>query len=163
MENQPVQNTHIPPNCFRQEEVEAFQSFENQCLTGINYYLWLSLTESTPTVRFLFALELIFDSETSLLISAGEDSEAIRVIPASALLETATRLKQLHGQPIIQRLARDGQSIWADVVGKKLDGIQLARHENGLYLNDAMVLHFDSTHIVVELPEAGEGLELRMV
>ena len=163
MENPEQQSAPIPPDCFRREEVELFQSFEHQVLSGVDYYLWLDVTTqaSEQPYRFLFALNLEFESGASLLICSGEDSEAIQVITVEKLLETATRLHQLHGQAIIQRMARDGQGCWQEVMGKKLEAIQLARHASGLYLNDALMLDFGTAGIVVELPEAGEGLEVR--
>ena len=167
MENLPILDNPIPPYCFRQEEVQQLLSVENKSLTAINYYLWRNVSEEATTTqlqyRFLYALELIFDSDTSLLISSGDDSEAIGVIKPATMLETASRLKQLHGQPIIQRLPRDGQSIWIGLVGKKLNSIQLARHESGLYQNDALLFHFDTTSILVELTDTGEGLTLKVV
>ena len=165
MENQGQHEDPTPSVCFRREEVELFQSFENQTLIEVNYYLWLDVTlaASERPYRFLYALELVFESGEALLLSSGEDSEAIRVISAEVLLETATRLQQLHGQPTIQRIRRSYQGFWTELVGKKLAAIQLARHENGLYLNEALMLDFGATGIVVELPEAGEGLEIREV
>jgi hypothetical protein len=150
-----------PPNCFSQAEITALTAFEGQILTGVNYYLWLDLEAGNGAYRFLYALELLFASGETLLLSAGEDTEAIRVISAETLIQTAKKLHELHGQPTIQRLIRDGQGVWAAATGQTLRSIQLARSEEGLFLNDALMLSFDTTSIVVELPDAGEGLEIR--
>jgi hypothetical protein len=165
MENPVHRDDPTPADCFRQEEVAVFKSFEGQTLTGVNYFLWLDIgTElSTQPYRFLFALELLFDSGETLLLSSGDDSEAIRVISAEILLETAKRLQQLHGQPTIQRVIRDGQGVWQQATGQKLASIQLSRQADGLYRNDALMLDFGAAGIVVELPEAGEGLEIREI
>lgn len=165
MENLPQQESPVPPDCFTQEVLELFQSLENETLAAVNYYPWLNLgaQASTQPFRFLLALELVFESGKSLLLSSGEDSEAIQVITAKKLLETAQRLQQLHGQPTIQRLLRSEQGFWPKLMGKTLLSIQLSKHQNGLYRNDALMLDFGNAGVVVELQEAAEGLLIREV
>jgi len=145
-----------PPDCFRQSELEAFQSFENQTLATANYYLWRSNSKSA----FLYALELYFENGQTLLLSSGESSDAIRIISAESLVETAQKLKELHGEALIQRIVANVQPLWNDVVGSVLEGIRLSRQEeNGLYSNDAMLLDFGEKQIMLELSEK-DGLEL---
>jgi hypothetical protein len=145
-----------PPDCFRQSELEAFQTFENQILATVNYYLWRSNSKSA----FLYALELYFENGETLLVSSGESSDAIRVISAESLVETAQKLKELHGEALIQRIVANVQPLWNDVIGSVLEGIRLSRQEeNGLYSNDAMLLDFGEKQIMLELSEK-DGLEL---
>ncbi|MBK6933467.1 MAG: hypothetical protein IPH12_22405 [Saprospirales bacterium] len=35
-----------PPDCFRLEELWAFQAYEAQVLLDVNYYLWLNNTDT---------------------------------------------------------------------------------------------------------------------
>lgn len=143
-----------PPECFRLEDLEIFQTFENQTLVDVNYYLWLHQPdEGTAPHRFLYTLELVFDTPGSLLLSSGDDSEAIRIITATDLLETSHRLQQLHGKPSIQRIAAGIQPLWREVVGKTLGDIRLSRNEAGLFLNDALLLDFTDHRILVRLAE----------
>lgn len=145
-----------PPDCFRQSELEAFQTFENQILATVNYYLWRSNSKSA----FLYALELYFENGETLLVSSGESSDAIRIISAESLVETAQKLKELHGEALIQRVMANVQPLWNDVIGSVLEGIRLSRQEeNGLYSNDAMLLDFGEKQIMLELSEK-DGLEL---
>ena len=162
MENLAQPDDHTPPDCFRLEELETFQSFEGQLLADVNYYLWLNQTDDDAIpYRFLYTLELVFDSNDSLLLSSGEDSEAIRVIAAETLLETARQLQQLHGKISIQRLSAGAQPLWQPAIGKTLEGIRLSRNEAGFYLNDALLLDFGKRRILVQLSEK-EGLEIVM-
>lgn len=157
-------NTPLPPDCFRREEVERFQSLENQVLAAVNYYLWLELADDTSEhpYRFLYAMALVFESGQTLLLSSGDDSEAIHVISEEALMKTAARLQELHGQSTIQRMPREA-GFWQGIFGSKLEAIQLSRHENGLYRNDALMLDFGTNGVVVELLEEKEGLEIREI
>ena len=107
--------------------------------------------------RFLYAVELVFDSGESLLLSSGDDSEAIHLLTAENLVETAHRLQRMHGKQVIQRIAVGVQPVWREVVGKVLQFFRLAHNEAGLYLNDAVLLDFGDHRVLVRLSER-EGL-----
>jgi hypothetical protein len=142
-----------PPNCFKQAEVEAFQSFEGQRLETVNYYLWRASSKTS----FLYSVELYFDNGETLLLSSGEDSEAIRIITPESLVKTAQNLQVLHSETVIQRIVANVQPLWRDVVGAVLQEIRLSRHESGLYQNDALLLIFGEKQILLELAEK-EGM-----
>jgi len=144
-----------PADCFQQTEVETFQTFEGQKLETANYYLWRASSKSS----FLYAIELFFDNGETLLLSSGEDSEAIRLITAEFMVKTAKNLQSIHREAVIQRVVANVQPLWRDVVGTTLQEIRLARHESGLYHNDALLLGFETKQILLELSEK-EGLVL---
>jgi hypothetical protein len=149
-----------PPDCFRLEELQAFQSIEQQSLVDVNYYLWLNHANAAETpARFLYVLELIFDQPEALLLSSGEDSDAIGIIAPEALIKTAGQLQTLHGRVSVQRVNAGALPLWQPVLGRKLDGIRLSRKENSLYLNDVLLLDFGSRKIVVQL-SMKDGLEV---
>ncbi len=148
-------SSQTPPDCFQQSEVEAFQAFEGQKLETANYYLWRASAKSS----FLYAIELYFESGETLLLSSGDGTEAIHIISAEALVKTAQKLQALHGEALIQRIVANIQPLWRDVVGASLQEIRLARHESGLYHNDALLLDFGEKQIMLELSEK-DGLVL---
>ncbi|MBC7777155.1 MAG: hypothetical protein H7246_17115 [Phycisphaerae bacterium] len=152
---QDLQQDPTPPDCFRQAELEAFQTFESQRLETANYYLWRASSKTS----FLYAIELYFDNGETLLLSSGEDSEAIRMITPESLVKTAHNLQSLHSEAVIQRIVANVQPLWRDVVGATLQEIRLSRHESGLYQNDALLLNFGEKQILLELSEK-EGLIL---
>lgn len=151
----------VPPDCFRLEELETFQSLENKMLVEANYYLWLRTnpTETPEAHGFLYFLELIFESHDPLLLTYGEDSAAIHIGTAAHLLDTAQRLQSLHGYAAIRRIRANTSSIWQPLIGQSLNAIHLARHESGLYANSALQLDFGDRQVVVQLA-ATEGLEI---
>jgi hypothetical protein len=158
MENNARDNDPTPPDCFLLEEIQALQSFEKQVLNSVNYYIWHNQPEAGAMPhRFLYALELVFGSGESLLLSSGDDSEAIHLLTAEQIAETAQRLQRMHGKPVIQRVTVGIQPLWREVVGKTLQHIRLARNEAGLYLNDAALLDFGEHRVLVRLSER-EGL-----
>lgn len=158
MEGTNPHDNPAPPDCFSLEEIQLLQSFEKQTLDNVNYYIWHNQPEAgVMPHRFLYALELIFDTGESLLLSSGDDSEAIRLLTAERLVETAHHLQRIHGKPVMQRVAAGIQPLWREVVGKLLQHIRLSRNEAGLFLNDALLLDFGDHRILVRLSER-EGL-----
>lgn len=149
-----------PPNCFRLEELKAFQTFEQQSLVDVNYYLWLNRVETGEApLRFLYVLELIFEQPEALLLSSGEDSAAIGIITPEALVKTAGQLQTLHGRVSVQRVSAGAFPLWQPVIGHPLAGIRLSKTEQGLYLNDALLLDFGIRKVVVQLGMK-DGLEI---
>ncbi|MFN0033924.1 MAG: hypothetical protein ACKVUS_02585 [Saprospiraceae bacterium] len=162
MQENPRQHDPTPADCFQQAELELFQSFESQTLETITYYLWhlnAGYGMRNAESAFLYALEMQFETGETLLLSSGESSEAIRAIAPESLLETARKLHELHDEALIQRMAANAQPLWQGAVGAALGGIQLSRHESGLYRNDALLLDFGEKKILLQLSQK-EGLEL---
>ncbi len=155
MQNDIQNGDRTPDQCFRQEEVESFLGYEDQRLEAVYYYIW----PDEKGGGILFSLELIFDSGERLLLSAGEDSEAIRIISSDTLMDTARKLQELHGAPVIQRMMANHQPLWQHAAGEILLAVRLSRHESGLYSNDALMLDFGHRGIILQLSERG-GLEL---
>lgn len=154
------QQDPTPPECFNLNELQTFQSFEGQILQDVYYYMWLNRQpEGEPSYRFIYYLELLFDSNESLLLTSGEDSDAIHVGQTDALLETAERLRALHGIISIQRVHAGNFPLWQSALVHPLEAIRLSRHESGLYLNDALLLDFGRQRVLVQLSQR-EGLEL---
>jgi hypothetical protein len=149
-----------PPECFRFEELQAFQTFEACALVDVNYYLWLHNTDAAESShRFLYCLELVFERQGGLLLSSGEDSTAIRIISAETLIKTARDLQKLHNRVLIQRVSCATFPIWEPALGERLQAVRLSHNQAGLYLNDALVLDFGAHRILVNLSQR-EGLEL---
>ena len=158
MEDKASHNDPTPPDCFLLEEIQALQSFEQQILDNVNYYIWHNQPEAgAQPHRFLYALELVFDSGESLLLSSGDDSEAIRLLTAENLVSIARRLQDMHGKPVVQRIVAGVQPVWRDVVGSVLQHVRLGRNEAGLYLNDALLFDFGEHRVLTRLSER-EGL-----
>lgn len=151
METPDLPHQSIPAGHFSLEEIQQFQSHEGQELAGIDYYLWLDTGagDAAPAYQFLFALELRFAAGASLILTTDEDHGDLRITDSAALIKTASALFQLHGRPVIQRLSRDQHSLWQALIGRELAAIRLTRTEEGLYQNDALLLDFGTTGIII--------------
>jgi hypothetical protein len=153
-------HTHTPEGCFSLEALEVFQSFEGQILETINYYLWVNKVgdEASP-YRFLYFLELIFGGNETLILTSGEDSMAIAISTAGELVENANKLREINNRISIERILANPYQIWTDVLGAKLESINLTPNEEKYYLNDGLMLDFGFKQIIVQLSQS-DGLEI---
>ena len=156
---EPQDPNPAPPECFQLAELEAFQASEGAILADVNYYLWLNLNDAEGMpYRFLYFLELLFENADPLLLSSGEDSTALQVSQAETLVKTADALHRLHGKISIQRVNAGALPIWLPAIGKPLEAIRLTKNEQGLYLNDALLLDFGEHQLLLEVHPEKEGL-----
>ena len=160
-DKQAMKMDSTPTGFFKLEELQTLQSFEGQILVDTNYYLWLNQSgdEAGKPYRFLYALELIFDTGEALLLCSSEDSENLLVINAATLLNIAESLRDLNGAISIQRITAGSLPLWAPAINQVLEGIRLSRGEGGLFLNDALLLDLGELRVLVALSER-EGLVL---
>jgi hypothetical protein len=153
-----MEQASFPQDCFLEEEVRHFQTFENLRLNGVIYHLWRRPGGLPP---FLFALELRFETGEILLLATGETRDVLILLPPEQLIKTAQTLTEMHGEAIIQTTPAHAQPIWQNAYGQILNGIRLSRHPEGLYYNDALLLDFDACQLLVQ-PADDEGLALRL-
>jgi hypothetical protein len=140
------------------EEVQVFKSFEAQQVTEVNYYFWNNTNQPDAPQRMLYFLELLFANDDALILTSGQDSEAIRVTSAVALIEEARFLQaEVGGKAVIGRVPAGASALWAGALEHKLAGIRLSKSEAGLYYNDALLLDFGAgvAGVVVAINPAG--------
>lgn len=152
---------HPPTDCFDLAALQHFQAFEGQILKDVLYYYWLH-PEREGSSGFLYYVEWVFDSNDALLLSAGQDSTALRVGAAADLVGTAGRLQALHGRAIIQKAQAGRAELWWPFLGRPLQSIRLSRRDDSeWYANDALLLDFGEAAILVRLHEV-EGLAVHL-
>ncbi len=151
----------IPDGHFTLSELEIFRQVENATLEGVDYYIWLDTEAEQPVWRFLLAIELRMGEAGSVIVSAGEDTDAVRVVQQEELLKTAAALYKIHGKPVIQRASRDHQIPWNGLINSTLQAVRLSKSEEGYYLNDALMLDFGDTGLIIALNQDGGGLLIR--
>jgi hypothetical protein len=151
-----------PVDCFQLAELEVLQSFDGEVLSDVIYYVWMHKPwpGDHDNLGFLYCIELLFEPDRSLLLTCGEQSTAIQITNAQALVGVAKQLKEVNGNSVLTRIMAGAGSMWQTIMGQRLETIRLARHpESVYYANDAMIFDFGSKSILLKLGEK-EGLEL---
>ena len=144
---------------FDLNNLQDLQRYEGDTLENVHYYIWFNpgKERDEPNVRFLYAVELVFEEAGSLLLRAGDQQPCIEIIEAGVLVEKAEQVRQLHEKIIIHQHVAAAFPLWELAVGERLEAILLSNDGTGRYYNDAMVFSFPSVAILLDLHKS-EGL-----
>ena len=138
---------------FSLEDISTFRAAEGARLSDVTYFFWMTGIDSQ---RFLLYVELLFESEYALILTSGEDTEGIAIAEATDVIEKARILMQRNeGKPAVQQMNAANSGIWQPALGQPLKHILLTKNEENLYLNDAILLDFDHTGVIVALHDKG--------
>ena len=144
---------------FVLEDLQKLQRYEGDTLQNVHYFIWFNpgKERDEPVVRFLYAVELIFEETGSLILRAGDHQPCLEIIEAAELVEKAEQVRRMHDKIIIQQHVAAAYPLWEKAIGEVLDSIMLSNDGSGKYYNDAMVFSFPTIEIVLDLHKQ-EGL-----
>lgn len=144
----------VPDGFFSLEDISTFRALDGEKLADVNYYFWAGGEKSEQ--RFLLFTEILFVSEQALILTPGEDSDAIRIAEAMDVINKAKELMvRNEGKPAVQQMNATNSAVWQPHTGQKLVAVRLTRNEEGLYLNDALLLEFESGSVIIALHDKG--------
>ena len=135
------------------------QLVENQRLAQANYYLQLPQPGAHLSTGHLLFLEMVFENDTSLILSFRENERQLFATNAEFLIEKAAELHKIHGNPVVHAIDALVSPIWSAALSRELAGIRMTQSGDGNLANDALVLDFGTVSIAVFL-ENGGGIQI---
>ncbi|MDI9340057.1 MAG: hypothetical protein QM534_05735 [Sediminibacterium sp.] len=136
-------NTAKPKSSFDEEALIQLHSFNGKKVAKVVCYLWQNLVNPNDPVELIDGLELRFEDNTRLNFSSDESGEGLSVRPYSLKEENELLNNEFKGKIKIFGLDASSTKMWQDVIGKTLIHIRLTK-EDGLYLNDSVLLDFET-------------------
>ena len=102
-----------------------------------------------------------FENEDALILTSGDDTDAIRVSTAVDLIQKAQQIQTQTGQAAVQRMHASASALWQPVIGQVLQAVRLSKNDDNMFLNDALLLDFGevNNNLLVTLNPTG-GLAL---
>jgi hypothetical protein len=141
---------------FTTDEVYQLTALVNELLTGVTYHFWVN-TSNDQHFEVLDWLTLSFVSGNSITLTAGLETDGIKVVQPDFEAERKQLLDEFKGLVTIESRDASNQEIWAESLGKPITPSFL-KYE-GKALNDSMVLKFEGADDV-EIYLGLEGLEI---
>ncbi len=129
-------------NGFTDEELVKLHSYNGKIIANVICYLWQNMSNPDETVELIDSLELRFTDETRLSFSSTESGEGLTVRSYSLKAENEILQQEFAGKIKIFGLLASKTTMWEDVIGKKLIHVKVTK-ENGIYLNDSVVLDIE--------------------
>jgi hypothetical protein len=140
---------HTPSGCFPLNALQRLQAVEHASLAAVFYHV-----RTSPDGAQLLALELVTDDNTTIVLGSEHDEPAISVMEPQEWLDNASKVLEP-----LQRHAAVNSPLWKAVMHQTIRGILLSRNEDGLALNDALVIDFGSEKRIVQI-EKTAGLAI---
>lgn len=129
---------------FTDLQLKLLTSAEGKTLKKVMIYFWVNRFNPDAQIDLIDNVELVFNDETSLVITCNEESTGIEVLNDFNYEEEKAALKAEFGDKI-KMIPIDASTtkMWTDVIGETIEAIELSR-EDEQFLNDALILSFGS-------------------
>lgn len=127
---------------FIDSQLKLLTSAEGKTLKKVMIYFWVNRFNPDAQIDLIDNVELVFNDETSLVITCNEESTGIEVLNDFNYEEEKAALKAEFGDKI-KMIPIDASTtkMWTDVIGETIDAIELSR-EDEQFLNDALIISF---------------------
>jgi hypothetical protein len=127
---------------FTDSQLKLLTSAEGKTLKKVMIYFWVNRFNPDAQIDLIDNVELVFNDETSLVITCNEESTGIEVLNDFNYEEEKAALKAEFGDKI-KMIPIDASTtkMWTDVIGETIDAIELSR-EDEQFLNDALIISF---------------------
>lgn len=130
---------------FKYEEVLALDKIQNQTIGKVFYHYWVNIAKEEE-VKVLDTLQILFRDGQSLSFSARTD-ECLKIVDLDIEKDKQELMDQFQGKIVLQSQEVTDTVLWADA--QLLSHISLRKSDDGQYLNDAVLLAFQTKEIVV--------------
>lgn len=141
---------------FSLEDLKRLKSLEGKKLSEVIYFVWINLTNENNPFVFIDKIKLEFENHQSIILSAGDESDALIFESNFNPDEENKRLKnEFEGKIILKAHHANNDKFWNEVIGKNIDSVQLSKEED-YYLADAIILDFGKEkRLIAVSPEEG--------
>ncbi|MFM2286851.1 MAG: hypothetical protein RLZZ543_2348 [Bacteroidota bacterium] len=143
-------------NFFTVAEVYQLTEMVNETLASVSYHYWVNRAQG-QLFEVLDWITFHFESGRSLSITAGPDSDGIKVSEPNIDSERKRLEEEFKGVVTIESRNASKIRFWKDAIGKSITP-SFIKHE-GKVLNDSIVLKFEEAE-PVEIFLGLEGLEV---
>ena len=132
-------------NFFTVAEVYQLTEMVNETLASVSYHYWVNRAQG-QLFEVLDWITFHFDSGRSLSITAGPDSDGIKVSEPNIEAERKRLEEEFKGVVTVETRNASKIRFWKDAIGKSITP-SFIKHE-GKVLNDSVVLKFEGAEPV---------------
>lgn len=127
---------------FTDHQLKLLTAAEGKTLKKVIIYFWVNRFKPDAQIDLIDNVELLFNDDTSLVITCDDESNGISVLNDFNFEEEKANLKLEFGDKIkIIPIDASTTKMWTDVIGETIEDIKLSK-EDEQFLNDALVISF---------------------
>lgn len=126
---------------FTNEALARFVAAQGRTVESVICHLWQNKIDKNSTIEIIDNVELHFKDKQKLTIACDQDGKGLDAIDFD-YESTARQLKDEFADKIkLFAVNASGTKMWADVVGKVLEGVRLTKDGEN-YKSDSIMLDF---------------------
>ncbi len=127
---------------FNDHQLKLLTSCEGKTLKKVVIYFWVNRLNPEAQIDLIDNVELVFNDDTTLVITCNDDSTGINVINDFNFKDEKAALKEEFGDKIkIIPIDASTTKMWTDVIGETIEAFELSK-EDEQFLNDALIISF---------------------
>jgi hypothetical protein len=151
-----MSDEYIQKKYFTFQELTRLNGLEGKHISEVNYYVWVNRIDQAAPYVFIDKLEIIFSDANKIILTAGEESNALYVLHDFDAAEEILMLEhRFSGQITLKKFGASKDKFWKDVLNLRIQTVQLSK-DGDQYLSDAVVLDFGEEKRLIGLsPEEG--------
>ena len=132
------QSNHI---IFSEQDLLRFHEAQNKILNKVICVLWQNNSNKADVVELIDRVEIIFEDGYLLKIACNSEGNGLET--TTELTEKIAKdvVDEFKGKIKIFAVDASGTAMWKDLIGKKLNMIQLTK-ENDQYKADSLLMNF---------------------
>ena len=128
---------------------------QGKIIEKIVCHLWQNSINKNEIMELIDNLEINFTDKQKLTISSNAEGDALDVIDFNYGETSLALEKEFEGKIKLFAVNASDTKMWKDIKGKKLQSVQISKH-NGFYSADSILLDFgDEKRIVTINPMDG--------
>ena len=143
-------------NFFTADELYKIAALVNEGISSVEYHYWVNKAHE-QRFEVLDWITLHFESGNTMWLTAGEESDGIKLIEGDIPSLKSRLESEFRGVVTLESKEVSGHKVWKDALGKAITPSLIYVKENAL--NDSLVLKFEGADSV-EISLGIEGLEV---
>lgn len=147
------------PLHFTDQELFRLNALEGRTLTRVMYTVWHNIAQKGGDYQALDWVELIFEDGESVGLTAGDESDGLRITDLHFGLEQTKIQQQFNGQVMLDRSDVSTGQVWSPAIGNQLTSVGLLEGPDEKIQNNQLQFDFAGVKMLFELSE--EGMAVR--
>lgn len=127
---------------FTPESLKRLIEAQHKELKGVICFLWQNGINKSDVVELIDHVQLVFIDGYKLTFGSNSDNSGLEAIDYDFETEKAELEKEFDGKIKLFAVNASSTKMWKDVLGKKLESIQITKEADASYLSDSVLLNF---------------------
>ncbi|MEH0155886.1 hypothetical protein V6R21_17200 [Limibacter armeniacum] len=128
---------------FSEKEIKVLQSITGSTISHVLYHVWTNVSKPSEIFESLDWLELRFEDQSRIILTAGEESDGIKIAEINMVDEIERVKEQFGGQIEIRSYLMNEMEIWKPAIGNPIREVSFHQVRKEKVMNDEITLKFE--------------------